>query len=223
MSGCSRTCANSALVSGAGLVEDPVGDRELADVVQQRGAAQVAQLRVVRAERARQADHDQARAIGVPVGPRRLGVDHARERVGDPVQLRVVGASAAGPSGSHGADVAVVRASPRTPRRRGSVPSASTSAGSNQPPRRLRATRQAALDAARGVEDLDRLGEAEDPPEQRDLLAAQPARLAAAVPVLVERADRLGGRGLEAEHAARSRRRGRSAPASARASPRPRP
>ena len=57
------------------------------------------------------------------------------------------------------------------------------------------------LDAARGVEDLGRLGEAEDAREQRDLLAAQPVGLAAPVPVLVEAADR--GRGLlgEVEHA----------------------
>ena len=53
---------------------------------------------------------------------------------------------------------------------------------------------------ARGVEDLHRLGETEDPSEQRDLLSSQPMRLASAVPVLVERADRLGGFDLESEH-----------------------
>ena len=57
------------------------------------------------------------------------------------------------------------------------------------------------LDAAGGVEDLGGLGEAEDPREQRDLLAAQPVGHAAPVPVLVEAADR--GRGLlgQVEHA----------------------
>src|SRR5215203_5841287 len=42
---------------------------------------------------------------------------------------------------------------------------------------------------ARGMEDLDRLGQAEDAGEQRDLLALHATWLATAVPVLVERAD----------------------------------
>jgi hypothetical protein len=50
------------------------------------------------------------------------------------------------------------------------------------------------------MEDLHRLRQAQDAPEQRDLLAAQSARLAAAVPMLVERADRLGGLGVESQH-----------------------
>ena len=56
------------------------------------------------------------------------------------------------------------------------------------------------LRAGGGVEDLGGLGQAEDPPEQRDLLAAQAARLAAAVPVLVERSDPVRRLGVEAEH-----------------------
>jgi len=43
-------------------------------------------------------------------------------------------------------------------------------------------------------EDLGRLGDAEDPPQQRDLLTGDPGGVAAPVPVLVERRDRLGGR-----------------------------
>ena len=46
---------------------------------------------VLAAEQHRDAHRDHARAVGVAVGPRRLGVDHARERVGDPVQVGLVG------------------------------------------------------------------------------------------------------------------------------------
>src|SRR6185295_17371701 len=55
------------------------------------------------------------------------------------------------------------------------------------------------LDAGVGPEDLGGLGEAEDAAKQGDLLAAEVARLAVAVPVLVEGADPLGRLGLEPE------------------------
>jgi hypothetical protein len=55
--------------------------------------------------------------------------------------------------------------------------------------------------AHRAHEHLDGLRQAQDPAQQRDLLAAQPERVPVAVPVLVERADRLL-RGLgQLEHA----------------------
>jgi hypothetical protein len=50
-----------------------------------------------------------------------------------------------------------------------------------------------------GVEDLHGLREAEDPAEQRDLIAREPLRLPMAVPVLVERPDRLRRALAEAE------------------------
>ena len=142
---------------------------------------------------------DHARAVGVAVGPRRLRVDHAGERVGDRVEARLVGHRAAGRRGSHGDDVAARAALARSRVSRQTAPSASTSARVEPAAAAPARDRQRRLDAAVGVEDLGRLGEAEDAPEQRDLLAAQAARLAAAVPVLVERADRLGRLGLEAE------------------------
>ena len=51
ISGCSRTRANSSRVSARGLVQDAVGDRELADVVQQGRAAQVVEEGLVAPER----------------------------------------------------------------------------------------------------------------------------------------------------------------------------
>ena len=54
-------------------------------------------------------------------------------------------------------------------------------------------------EAVCGEEHLERLAEAGDAREQRDLVALQAGRLAAAVPVLVERAHGLGGLGGEAE------------------------
>jgi len=65
----------------ARLVEDPVRHGEFADVVQQRRPAQVVELLVAGAERRGQAEHDHARAVGVAVGPARLRIDDAGERV----------------------------------------------------------------------------------------------------------------------------------------------
>ena len=50
------------------------------------------------------------------------------------------------------------------------------------------------------MEDLDGLRQAQDPAEQRDLVAGEPEWLAAPVPVLVERADRLGRLVRQADH-----------------------
>ena len=55
--------------------------------------------------------------------------------------------------------------------------------------------------AGGGEEHLDRLGEADDAAEQRDRVAGQAVGVAVAVPVLVERLDRLGGRLRELDHA----------------------
>ena len=173
----------------ARLVEDPVGDPELADVVQQRGAAERAQRVRVRPQVRGEARGDQARAVGVVVGPGRLGVDHAREGLRDAVQALLVG----------GQD-----ALGRLPRRHvagehGGPERAIAAQGAQQPGQHRVEPRPAApagdlagrLGAARGVEDLRRLREAEDAPEQRDRGTGQAARLPFAVPVLVERADRL--------------------------------
>ena len=94
-------------------------------------------------------------------------------------------------------------------RSRATASNASTSAGSNQRPLPLPGHRQRARPPAVGDEHLDRLREARDPSEQRDLLAAQPVGIAATVPVLVEGADR--SRSLPGSRACgRSRRRARS-------------
>ena len=99
--------------------------------------------RVVRAERGRDAHHDQARAVGVAVGPRRLRVD-------DPAKASAIRSSRVVVDGDvavarlPGAEVVVVQRRPRTPRRRTTGAKASTSAGSNHSPLRRRATSCAA-------------------------------------------------------------------------------
>ena len=62
-----------------------------------------------------------------------------------------------------------------------------------------RRDRARGVGTALAVEDLRRLRQADDAREQRDLVAAQAQRLPVAVPVLVERADRVRGPGLEPE------------------------
>ena len=180
-----------------GLVEDAVGDRQLADVVEHRRAPQVGDLGLVGAERGGDARGEHGDEVGVAVGPRRLHVDDARERGRDPVQVRVVGGQqplVGLPGGDVRAaerrpEVRVVTACPQRRHEVGVEPLAAAA-------RRDRARR---VGAALAVEDLRRLREAHDARQQRDLLAAQPERLPVAVPVLVERPDRVGGLGLEPE------------------------
>ena len=152
------------------------------------------------------------RAVGMLVGPRRLGVDHPGE--GDRDRSR--GASSAVQHAVLGLprrDIGAPRATPRTRRRRRSrrarrrAPGRTSRRCARWPcsrPRRHRRRRRISTVCAR-----------QRAPEHRDLLAPQAARLAAAVPVLVEGADPLRGLDARDRSGARSRRRGHSAPASA--------
>jgi hypothetical protein len=182
-----------------GLVEDPARDRELADVVQQGHAAQVAELVGVEPQRRPHVGGDQARAVGVEVGPGRLGVHDRREGGGDPEQVLVVDLDQL----VLGLPLCEVGVGERGPER-------GVAAEGGQRLHQVRVEpaagaplrdRVGVVDAAGGVEDLDGLRETQDAAEQRDLLAEQPARLAVAVPVLVERADRLGRAVGEPDHA----------------------
>ena len=133
----------------------------------------------------------------------RLRVDHAAERLGDAVQLGVAGHQDAvvGLPARGRRDGA--RVLERAPERgvvaereqrvdeRGIEPAAAA----------LDRHPVGAAGAHRAREHLDGLREAQDPPEQRDLLAAQAERVAVAVPVLVERLDRQRGRLGQLEHA----------------------
>ena len=74
-----------------GLVEDAVGDRELAEVVEQAGAAEGAEVVGVEVEAGAEGDRDLGDALGVAARVPRLGVDDARERLGDAVEAVVVG------------------------------------------------------------------------------------------------------------------------------------
>jgi hypothetical protein len=129
-------------------------------------------------------------------GVRGLGVDDPGEGLGDPVEPLVVGEQQAvdrlqrgdarllerGPEG-----VVALGGAERVDEQR-VEPRAATLAGE-----RAGAGRATALLPV----DLGGLGEAEDPAAERDLLALEAVRVAAAVPVLVEVADR--GLGLDAE------------------------
>ena len=134
-------------------------------------------------------------ALRMAGGERRLGVDHPRERLGDPVEPgvvageREVGRLPLGDVGrlERGPEVTVVAEAQERVDQGGVEPAPA-------PAQRHRAR---GLQALGGVEDLDRLREAQDPGRQRDLLAAQTVGHAAPVPVLVEAADR--GRGLLGE------------------------
>jgi hypothetical protein len=134
----------------------------------------------------------------VAIGPRRLRVDDAGERVGDAVQARVVD----GEQPVLGLPGGRIARGQRGPERRVAAKRSQgiDERGVEPPPAPPAGHGPCRAHPARGVEDLHRLGEAQDPPEERDLLAAQATRLAAAIPVLVERAYRLGGLPFEPEH-----------------------
>ena len=102
-------------------------------------------------------------------------------------------------SGSHADDVAVRERTPRTRRRAGRRRACRPAPGRTSRRGASVAMPQAAASPPVGVEDLHRLREAGDAREQRDLLAAQAARLPAAVPVLVEAADRVRGLDRQAD------------------------
>ena len=150
------------VVELAGLVEDAVGDAELADVVQQAGAGRRAAVAASRPSARAERDGDLGDALGVAGGVRRLGVDDAGERLGDAVQAVVVGEQQRGRRAR-----ARRRAAPSSEAQKAwsssMALSASTSAGSNHVPRRSRATATRRARAAVLPEDLRGLREAEDP------------------------------------------------------------
>ena len=154
----------------ARLVEDEVRDRELADVVQQAGAAHVA---------ARPASKPRTSPIATAISATRaewLAVNGDFASI-TRANARRSGRCARRPRRARG------RGAPRRRRRarRERGPEAAVAAdrleraherGVEPAPARRRAT-AARPHAARGVEDLGRLGQAEDAREQRDLLPAQ--------------------------------------------------
>ena len=171
-----------------GLVEDPVRDRELADVVEQARPFQGPPAVGVEPQDRGDSVRDLGHAHRVPGGERRFGVDHPRERLRDPVQACVVagerelGRLPFGHVGrlERGPEVAVAAEAQECVDERGVEPLA---APAQRHPAR-------GLDAAGGVEHLDRLRQAQDPGGERDLLATEPVGHPAPVPVLVETANR---------------------------------
>ena len=194
-----RTEPHSPLGQRAGLVEDAVGDAELADVVQQRRAAQKAAGGAVEPERRGDAVGDLCHAGAVARGVGRLGVDDARERLGDAIHPVGVGAldAVGGLDALHvgrceaGPERAVALEHADGIDERGVVPGAAPGAGD--------------VDRGRGPallpEDLHRLRQARDAGQQRDLLAGPVARMALSVPMLEQLADRGGGLLVEADPA----------------------
>ena len=183
------------------LVEDAVGDAELADVVQQRGAFQAAQAPRREPERRGRGHGIFGHASGVVVRVGRLGVDHAGKRRDDAVERRVVG---------HGQrrgrrhrtqqldrvdraqvlpEFIVARQHAHRPHQRRIEPS----------PRALLEHAHRLVETALGPEDLGHLRDADDLREQRDSVAPEAGRLAAAVPVLVHGPDGFGRGARQAE------------------------
>ena len=184
--------ASSASVSLAWLVEDAVRDPELADVVQQRGAAEVAH-RSAAPNPARSPIADRRSRPPARSGERSRAT--WRRSPGRRPRRRGRGARRRRPATrSGGSRGRLVERRPAAPR-----PGSSEIAqkrvdevGIEPVPAPSLGDRPRGAHAAVGVEELDGLGQADDAAEQRDLLAAQAVGLAVAVPVLVERADRLG-------------------------------
>ena len=156
-----------------------------------------------------QADGDLGDALGVAAGVGRLRVDDAGERLGDAVQAVVVGHEHAvggldlgdGGAVERGPEVGVVLDAGKRVDERRVEPGAAPAAGDPE----------CAVAAAVLPEDLHRLREAEDPPGQRDRLAGEAGRAPAAVPVLVEVADRRVRRSRRGRSSARCPHRARSA------------
>ena len=186
----------------AGLVEHGVADAQLADVVQQRAAAQPAAARVRQAEPARDLVDDVGDARAVAARERALAVDDLAEGRGDVVEVVVVERDRAGRPAPSRTPRARRRRSERAPEagigaRRWSI--AATSAGSNQLPARPRASASAAAGPPTRVEHVDHLRQQRDARIQRDRLAGQAFGPAAAVPVLVEAGDAVGDAVAEAQ------------------------
>jgi hypothetical protein len=83
--------AQSSGVSFPGLSRIEFGTPKLSEVVQEPGAAQVAQLAGSEAEDGRDPDRRLGDPLGKARGEGRLGVHHACERLGDEVEAGVVG------------------------------------------------------------------------------------------------------------------------------------
>jgi len=183
----------------AWLVEDQVGHAELADVVQQSGATQGAQVVTVAPHKRGDGHGDLGDALGVARGVGRLGVDDAGERLGDGVQALVVGhgdavgrlhAGHVGPA-QGGPERAVVLDDVQRVDESGVEPRAAARSRHGQ--RRV--------GPVLGPEDLHRLGQAHDASEQADLLAGHAIGIASPVPVLVELSDGAGRCLVEVDHA----------------------
>jgi len=158
----------------ARLVEDQVRDAELADVVQQRGAAEVARRPRVEPEHARQPDGDLRDAAAVACRPRALGVDDLGETERDRVEPVVVGVerAARGLVVHHGTAWLVVEFAPDR------VGVADREQRVDELRIEPRATAVAAhlahrVAAALAEEDLGRLREAHDAGADRDRVADQ--------------------------------------------------
>ena len=206
--GAGGPAANSSSVSLPGLSRMRFETPELADVVQQPRAAQVAQaVRAVSRARSPTRDGVVGHAARSGERVRRLGVDDLREGLGDAVEPVLVGQrdDVVAARASRSAALASSREPPPQPvvvAARAS--SASASAGSNQRPRRSRTISRAASTAEVVEEDLDGLREARDARQRAGSASpASPSRLALAVPVLVEGAHGLGRRRGELQHRAR--------------------
>ena len=90
-SGCRRITANSAVGQLSGLSRIRFDTPSLPMSCSSARAPQLAQLAGPRGRARAPCLGNVGDAVRVTVRPRRLGVDHPRERLGDPVEIRIVG------------------------------------------------------------------------------------------------------------------------------------
>ncbi len=175
----------------AGLVEDEVGDAELADVVEESGAAEETKVFGAEAEHFSDAGGDVGDAFAVAIGPGAFGVDDLTEADGNAVE-KVVGGVKAFFFGLEGhcfkerigcveacPEEGVVSRGVEDSDEVGVEPGAAAGFGDGE----------GVVEAIAAVENFNGLGESEDAGEDGDFLTAKAGGMTLAVPVLVEAAD----------------------------------
>lgn len=190
-------------VQFAGFFEDGVGDAELADVVEEGGAAEEFDLFGGEVEGLGDGDGGGGDTVGVAVGERRLGVDDFGEGLADIVDAGV-SQREAGFDGFKGPDVFEKRfrieAGPE-----GFAFGEGFGGGHEIRVKPAAGALAGDFERACGTvfapEDFERLAEEGDAGEEGDGVALQAVRVAGAGPVFVERVD-AGGDGFGESHAA---------------------
>ncbi len=188
-SGCFRILSPVRVRERAWLVENPVGDRQLADVVEPCRATKLASGPGVDSELYGDAGGDRGHTIAVLAGPGRFRADDIPKRLGDPVKPVLIGDQ--DPIGR--LDGGHLRRGQRRPEVtvRAERDQRIDELGIEPSPASPQRHPAGGIDTADVVKDLHGLRQAQNPRRKRDLGALQPVRLAKAVPVLIQPPDRV--------------------------------